>query len=107
MVSNDAILFYVISLLNQGDSSLRFGMTIYYFIWVGKKWRFANSIFGFLRYISANRHFFSTTPPPRRVIPSASEESPSLLTICLQLFRQIFKNQWWKEEFPEFVLLRI
>jgi hypothetical protein len=33
MVSTDAILFYVISLLNSGDSSLRFGMTIYYFIW--------------------------------------------------------------------------
>ena len=31
MVSTDAILFYVISLLNSGDSSLALGMTIYYF----------------------------------------------------------------------------
>jgi hypothetical protein len=37
MVSTDAILFYVISLLNSGDSSLRFGMTIYYFGWGGKE----------------------------------------------------------------------
>lgn len=27
MVSTDTIIFYVISLLNSGDSSLRFGMT--------------------------------------------------------------------------------
>jgi hypothetical protein len=41
MMSTDAILLYVISLLNSEDSSLRFGMTNYYFAWRGKKWRFA------------------------------------------------------------------
>jgi hypothetical protein len=37
MLSADAILFYVISLLNSGDSSLRFGMTIYNFVLGGKE----------------------------------------------------------------------
>jgi hypothetical protein len=37
MGSKAAILFYVISLLNLGDSSLRFGMTIYYFVCGGKE----------------------------------------------------------------------
>ena len=70
MVSTDAILFYVISLLNSGDSSLRFGMTRRDCGRVGE--RSGDS----LKHIEedqnrvSNRHFF---PPLSKIINCHSE----------------------------------
>jgi hypothetical protein len=108
MVSTDAILFYVISLLNSGDSSLRFGMTIYYFVWEGgKKWRFAEIYRRGPKQSFRIATSFPPLPQSRRVIPSASEESPAPLTICLQLLRQKITDQRRSEESLEFVLSRM
>jgi len=60
-----------------------FGMTIYYFTGVGKEVAIRKLYFILFRYFSANRHFFPPTPQSHLVIPSASEESPALLTIYL------------------------
>lgn len=71
MVSTDAILFYVISLLNSGDSSLRFGMTIYYFVWEGgKKWRFAEI---YRRGPKQSFRIATSFPPSTTVSPCHSE----------------------------------
>ena len=86
MVSTDAILFYVIPLLNSGDSSLRFGMTIYYFVWKGKEVAIRKLCFGPLRYISTNRHFF---PPSTTVSPCHSERQRGISGTFDHLFSVI------------------
>jgi hypothetical protein len=66
-------------LLNPGDSSLRFGMTIFYFAGVGKEVAIRLKISNRDKTEFANRHFFPPISQTHGVIPSSSEGSPALL----------------------------
>ena len=64
----------------------------------GKKWRFAEISKMANFRVSRIATSFPPLPQSRRVIPSASEESPAHLTICLQLLWHKITNHSRRED---------
>ena len=105
MESTDAILFYVISLLNSGDSSLRSEWQFIFRVVEGEaaiRMKIYSNLLNYRR-IAASPSLTTCYI----VIPSVSEESPAPLTICLLLLRQKIENQLRNKEFLKFVLSRM